>query len=137
MEQAEPDTEVETISLEDTLVSLKRNAKAVEVHLQEALKKTKTFQRSLAKESKKLCEAPLQPRTRMLKWLSDRNLHSDTSFSDFFECFVEEHKLESRLLLSERSISLNADACILFGIRGKDPIVNIYDLLEKFHTLYY
>jgi hypothetical protein len=135
--EVETEPEPEAISLEECLASLKRNAKAVEVHLQEAVKKTKSVQRCVAQESKKLCDVPLQPRTRMLKWLSDRNLKSDTSFADFFETLVQEHKVEHRLSLSERSFTLNADACVLFGIKGKDPRINLYDLIEKFHTLYY
>ena len=52
----EPDTDVdtETISLDDTLASLKRNADSIQIYLQESLKKFKAFQYRVAEESKDL-----------------------------------------------------------------------------------
>ena len=131
------ETEEETISLEDTLGSLKRNAKAVDVYFQETRKKLKDFQKKLANESGSLNEVPLQPRTRMMKWLTDHGLPVECTFTDFFEIFIEEHKKENRLDLSRRSLCLNQEACILFGIKGTNPVVSLYDLLEKLTILYY
>ena len=129
--------EEEPISLEDTLGSLKRNAKAVDVYFQQARSKFKSFHQKLAHESSGLSETPLQPKTRMMKWLTDRGLPEQSSFMDFFEVFLDEHKKEYRLDLSKRSICLNLDACILFGYKGPNPTVTLYDLLEKIHILYY
>jgi len=126
----------EDISLEDTLESLKRNAKAAEVHLVESLKQLKVFQRNLAKESKSV-ELPLQPKTRLMKWLTDRGLKVESSFQEFFEAFVEDHKKDHRLDLSERTIQLNTAACVLFGMKDTNPKVPLYDLLQKTTTLYY
>ena len=131
----EPEEETETISLEETFKSLKRNAKAVEVHSLESLKQLKAFQKRLAKESNQ--EIPQQPRTRMMKWLTDRGLRVESTFQEFFEALVEEHKQDHRLDLSSRTIQLNTAACILFGYKDTSPKVSLYDLLEKVPSLYY
>ncbi len=132
----EQDTETETISLEDTLQSLKRNAYAVEIHLQESIQSVKALQKKLIEESKDLSQQALQPRTRMMKWLTDRGLPVESSFTEFFEVFLEEHKKDHRLDLSKRTISLNAEACILFGYKSKHVELHILDLMEKLPVLY-
>lgn len=134
MEETEP--EIDTISLEDTLDSLKRNANAVEVHLQESLKQLKRFQKRLAEDSKDISEVPLQPKTRMMKWLTDRGLPVESTFHEFFEIFLEEHKKDHRLDLSKRTVQLNSAACILLGMKDCNPIVSLYTLLEKLPVLY-
>lgn len=136
MEQ-ETDTENDTISLEDTLDSLKRNANAVQTHFQESLKHLKAFQHKLAKDSKDITEVPLQPKTRMMKWLTDRGLAVESTFEEFFEAFVEDHKKDNRLDITTRSIRLNTAACILFGYKDMNPVVSIYDLIGKLDILYY
>ncbi len=132
---AESQEETEDISLEATLSSLKRNAKAAEVHYMESLKNLKAFQKRLAKESNE--EIPQQPRTRMMKWLTDRGLRVESTFQEFFEAFVEEHKKDHRLDLATRTIQLNSAACILFGYKDIQPKVPLYDLLERVSSLYY
>jgi hypothetical protein len=72
-----------------------------------------------------------------MKWLTDHRLPVECTFTDFFEVFVEEHKKEHRLDLSKRSICLNEEACILFGIKAVNPVVSLYDLLERLNVLYY
>jgi hypothetical protein len=133
---AESADETDDISLEDALSNLKRNASAVEVHFQESLKQLKGFQKRLAKESKSI-EVPLQPKTRMMKWLTDRGLKVESTFPEFFEAFVEEHKQDHRLDLSKRTIRLNTPACVLFSMKDTQPVVHLYDILEKVQTLYY
>lgn len=127
----------DTISVGATLESLKRNAKALDVHYQEARKKFKDFYVKITQESEGMGETPLQPRTRMMKWLTDRSLTVESTFQEFFEAFVEEHKKENRLDLSTRSICLNRDASILFGYKGENLVVTLYELLEKLNILYY
>lgn len=127
----------DTISVGATLESLKRNAKALDVHYQEARKKFKDFYVKVAQESEGLGETPLQPRTRMMKWLTDRGFSEHSTFLDFFEAFIEEHKKENRLDLSTRSIYLNHDATILFGYKGENRVVTLYELFEKLNILYY
>ena len=131
----ESQEENDTISLEDALESIKRNSKAAEVHYLESVKQLKAFQNRLAKESNE--EVPLQPRTRMMKWLTDRGLKVESTFQEFFEAFVEDHKKEHRLDLSTRSIQLNTAACVLFGYKDTNPKVSLYDLLERVPSLYY
>lgn len=130
------DTDDQSISLEDTLSSLKRNAQAVDVYFQESRKSLKQFQMKLNEESKSLAATPLQPRTKMMKWLTDRHLSVESTFSEFFEAFVEEHAKEQRLDLSNRSVTLNESACVLFGYKKRDPVVSIWELLEKLPQLY-
>lgn len=137
MEEESKPLEDEVISLEETLESLKRNAKAVEVHFQEARKKFKDFHQTLAHESNGLQETPLQPRTRMMKWLTDRGLSEQTTFQDFFEAFVEEHKKDNRLDISNRTFCLNKEACTLLGFKKENTIVGLYDFFEKLPVLYY
>lgn len=128
----------DNISLEDTLMSLKRNALAVDVHLQESIRKLKQLQKLVAHEMEEpLAEIPLQPKTRLMKWLTDRGLKVESSFNEFFEAFVDEHKKEHRLDLSKRAIRLNTAACVLFGFKDTDSYVSLYVLLEKLPTLYY
>jgi len=137
MEEETNPLEEDVVSLEDTLESLKRNAKAVEVHFEEARKKFKEFHQNLAHESNGLQETPLQPRTRMMKWLTDRGLPEQTTFLDFFEAFVEEHKQENRVDISRRTFCLNKDACTLVGFKKENTILHLYEFFEKLPILYY
>lgn len=136
MAESADESGTEDISLEDTLESLKRNAKAAEVHLLESLKQMKVFQRNLAKEAKSI-EVPLQPKTRMMKWLTDRGLKVESTFQEFFEAFIEEHKQDHRLDLSSRTIQLNRAACILFGYKDTSPKIPLFEILERLPSLYY
>ena len=136
MAESAEESSSEDISLEDTLESLKRNAKAAETHLLESLKQLKGFQTNLAKESKTI-DVPLQPKTRLMKWLTDRGLRVESTFQEFFEAFIDDHKQEHRLDLSARTIQLNTAACILFGMKDTSPSIHLYDALEKIQTLYY
>jgi hypothetical protein len=127
----------EIISLEDTLQSLKRNAQATEIHFQETLRRFKQFQKRLSEEThQEVSQRDLQPRTRMMKWLTERGLPVECSFQEFFERFLEEHKQDHRLDLSRRTIHLNPAACVLFHIKEKKPELHILDLLEKLPLLY-
>jgi len=136
MSDSADESDVEDISLEDTLESLKRNAKAAETHLLESLKQMKAFQTHLAKESASI-EVPLQPKTRLMKWLTDRGLRVESTFQEFFEAFIDEHKKDHHLDLTTRTVELNTSACVLFGLKDTHPKVHLYELLEKVATLYY
>lgn len=133
----EPDSLEDSISLDDTLQSLKRNAAATEIHLQESIRRLKYFQKRIVEEKNQdLSQRDLQPRTRMMKWLTERGLPVECSFEEFFERFLEEHKQEHRLDVSKRTILLNPAACVLFDVKGKTPEVHILHLLEKLPLLY-
>lgn len=135
MESATETEQDNGISLEETLESLKRNAKAVDVYFQESRNKLKAFQTKLAEESHTLSEIPLQPRTRLMKWLTDRGLPMNSSFRDFFEAFLEEHGKEDRLDLSNRTVSLNTYAGTLFGVKS-NTVLSVFDVLERTESLY-
>jgi len=130
------EAEEDTSSLEDLLESLKRNAKAVDVYFQESRTKLKVVQKKVKEESGDLSELPLQPRTRLMKWLTDREMPVESSFSEFFEVLMEEHGKEGRLDLSARTISLNSAACILLGKSMKQCRLSVYELLELIPSLY-
>lgn len=130
--ESEQDSEV---SLEETLESLKRNAKAVDVYFHDSRFKLKAFQKKLAEESHDLAEVPLQPRTRLMKWLTDRSLPVESTFRDFFEAFLEEHGDDHLLDISERTVYLNPSACILFGVKPNTTL-SIFDLLKNTQSLY-
>lgn len=135
MESATETDQDNGISLELTLESLKRNAKAVDVYLEESRGKLKAFQKKLAEESHDLTEIPLQPRTRLMKWLTERGMPVSSSFRDFFELFLEEHGKETRLDVSTRTVSLNSAACVLFGVKS-NTVLSIFDVLERTEALY-
>ncbi len=125
-----------TVSLEEILGSLKRNANAVDVYFHESRSKLKAIHKKLALESGDPSELPLQPRTRLMKWLTDHSLPVDCSFSEFFEALMEEHGAEDRLDLSARTVHLNPAACILFGRSTRASLVSLLDLLEQIPSLY-
>lgn len=128
--------ESEAISLEHSLEGLKRDANAVEIHLLESIKQLKGVQKRVAQESKTI-DVPLQPKTRMMKWLTDRGLKVESTFQEFFEAFVEEHRRDHRLDLSTRTIQLNTPACVLFGLTKPQPAIHLYDVVDKVQALYY
>ena len=133
---AEPEPDLDnTLSLEETFESLKRNAHAVDVYLQESRAKLKGLQKKLAQESHELTDIPLQPRTRLMKWLTDRGLAVSSTFREFFEAFLEEHGKELRVDLSDRTVHLNPSACVLFGV-NPNTVMNIFDLLTQTEALY-
>jgi len=129
------DTEESTVSLEDTLESLKRNAAAVETYFKEARTQMKTIHTTALEILASSAEVPLQPRTRLMKWLTDHNLPVETSFHDFFEAFLVEHKQDQRLDLSTRSIRLNRAGAHLFQCHV-NTTVSLYDLLRSLSLLY-
>jgi hypothetical protein len=132
----ETETENDSISLEDTLKNLKRNATAVEVHLQESIKYVKRLKKQIAEESKDISQVPLQPKTRMMKWLTERGLPVESTFQEFFEAFLEEHRKDHRLDVSNQTIRLNSAACVLLGMKDCNPVLHLYAFLEKLPILY-
>ena len=120
--------------LEEDLFNLKRKARTVEDDLISIVNKVKVAQHKLKLELQELSETELRSRPPLRQWLQSRNLPENCSFQEFFEAFLEEHKQECRLYLSDRSISLNKDACKLFGCKGR---LTIIDILEKLPLLYH
>ena len=121
--------------LEEDLFNLKRKAKRVEDDLTAIVNKVKVAQHKLTLEVQELSETELRSRPPLRHWLKARNLPDNCSFQEFFEAFLEEHQRELRLYLSDRTVSLNKDACKLFAC--KESRVTILEILEKLPLLYH
>lgn len=127
--------DTEDVSLEETLESLKRNAAAVDTYFKETRTRMKAIRATTMEMLASSAEVPLQPRTRLMKWLTDHDLPVDTCFHDFFDLFLLEHKEENRLDLSTRSIRLNKAGAHLFQ-QQVNTTVTLYDLLRSLSLLY-
>lgn len=128
-------TDTEGPSLEETLDSLKRNAVAVDLYCKEARTRMKAIHATAMEVLASSVEVPLQPRTRLMKWLTDHGLPVDTSFHDFFNTFLLDHKQDNRLDLSSRSIRLNKAGAHLFQ-QQVNTSMSLYDLLRMVSLLY-
>jgi hypothetical protein len=120
--------------LAEDLFNLKRKAETVEDDIITIVNKVKVAQQKLKLELQELSETELRSRPSLRYWLQSRNLPENCSFQEFFEAFLEEHQRESRLFLSDRTISLNKDACKLFGSKGR---LSILEILERLPLLYH
>lgn len=125
------------LEVEDHLSFLKRSAKSAEESIVDACNRLKVAQHSLAMELKELSETELRSKPGLRAWLKARSLPLDCSFQEFFQHFLTEHNQEYRLNLSDRSIILNRDGCILFGKEGHNYKLRIPDLLECLPLLYH
>lgn len=120
--------------LEENLFNLKRRARSVEDDLIAIVNKVKVAQHKLKLEVQELSETELRSRPSLRNWLRARNLPENCSFQEFFEAFLEEHQRESRLYLTDRSVSLNSDASKLFSHKGR---LTILEILERLPLLYH
>lgn len=132
MEESDYESQVE-----EHLSSLKRSAKVAEDSIVAALNRLKLAQHNLNIELKELSETELRSRPGLRAWLKARELPTDCSFQEFFQKFLEEHKQEYRLNLSDRSICLNKDGCKLLGVEGSNVKVTLPELLERLPLLYH
>jgi hypothetical protein len=123
--------------LEEHMEYLKEKAKTVENDFVTILNRMKLTQHKLKLELKELSEIELRSKPTLRSWLKSRELPEDCSFQEFFEAFLEEHRKEYRLDLSERSICLNQDAGKLFGLKGKDICLTLPQLLERLPFIYH
>lgn len=127
----------ELSEIETSLSTLKTNASQAEDNVVQALNRLKLVQFKMKQELDDLSETPLKSKASLRHWLEARNLSKDCSFQQFFERFLEEHKQEYRLDLTDRSITLNKDACKLFGLGGKDVKLTMTEILEKLPQIYH
>ena len=125
------------IYIEQHLSTIKASALSLETSTVETLNKLKLAQHKLKMELEQLSETELRSRPTLRAWLRARDLPLDCSFQEFFQAFLDEHKQEYRLDLSDRTILLNKDGCKLFGVEGKNVKVTIRDLLERLPLLYH
>jgi len=124
-------------SLETSLSSLKIRAVKCELDVVEALNRLKCVEFKMKQEIEDLSETELKSKPGLRHWLQARQMSKDCSFQEFFDCFLDEHKKEHRLDLSDRSILLNKDACKLFGIPGHNVKITMLDILERLPLLFH
>jgi hypothetical protein len=123
--------------IEERLSCLKKSSQDAEDSITEALNRLKVAQYNLKLELEELSATELKSKPGLRAWLKARDLPLDCSFQEFFQHFLNEHKQEYRLHLSERSIVLNKDACKLFGLDGINRKLGIPEILERLPLLYH
>lgn len=133
---AAEETEIEKITLDEVLSSLREQAKHVDTLFDDCWGRFKLIRQKAQEETSNLSESEWQPKARTLGWLSQRNLGTPISFHEFFQHFLEEHRKEQRCNVSERTIRLNSAACELFGYRGKEKTVHLLELLARLPLLF-
>jgi hypothetical protein len=123
--------------IERSLSTLKTNACEAEDQVLQALNRLKLVEFKLKQELDDLSETQLKSKASLRHWLESRGLSKDCSFQQFFERFLEEHKQEYRLDLTDRSVILNKEACKLFGLGGKDAKLTMIEILERLPQIYH
>ena len=139
MEPSEPDeySESSINEIEESLSSLKASAKVAEDAIVASLNRLKLAQHKLKIEVEELSETELRSKPVLRAWLQAREIATTCSFQEFFQAFLNEHKGEFRLDLSDRSIRLNKDACQLLGYKEKDKRVTILEIMERLPLLFH
>lgn len=125
------DTEENDLCIAEHLFTLKTRAKVAEEAVVSALDRLKLFEKRIKQDME---ETELRAKPVLRKWLEARNLPHNSSFQEFFQAFLDEHKQEYRLDISNRTLSLNKEACQLFGLTGT---ITMVQLLERLPILYY
>jgi hypothetical protein len=130
------DSSDDDVTVEDTLLSLKRQTGVVQNMLIDCIHSFKAFQTKAKDEViGPLSDIPLVPKPRLQAWLRQREMPADSNFHTFFEKFLHEHHKERKCDVSDRTIHLNNDACVLFGYKS-DTKVHLFDILEKLSVIY-
>jgi hypothetical protein len=132
-----PESESEFEAIEEALSSLKASAKVVEDTLVTTINRLKRIQQKVRLEVEELSETELRSKPALRLWLQERSLENDCSFQEFFQAFLEEHKEEHRLDLTDRSLLLNKDACKLFGLQGSNVKMSMPELLQRLPLIYH
>lgn len=133
-QQEEEEEEDHGLYIEEHLFTLKTRAKVAEETVVAALNRLKVVQYKMKLELEELSETELRSKPSLRKWLEARNLSTNCSFQEFFQVFLDEHKQEYRLDISNRTISLNKEACQLFGLTGT---ITMVQLLERLPIIYH
>jgi hypothetical protein len=137
MEQSDSDNEENIDFIEQHISSIKTSALSLETATVATLNKLKLAQHKLKMELEQLSETELRSKPTLRAWLKARDLPLDCSFQEFFQAFLDEHKQDYRLDLSDRSVLLNKDSCKLFGVEGTNVKLGLRDLLERLPLLYH
>jgi hypothetical protein len=123
---------------EDILSSIHQNISVFDTFFHECHSRFSMVKQKAEEETVgPLSEIVLEPKPHLVLWLEARKLPKDTNFRTFFEVFLEEHRLENRCDISERSITLNKEASILLGYEGTDTVVHILDVLGKLPMIFH
>ena len=131
------DTEDSLQEIETSLSSLKLSANAAEDAVTKALNRLKLAQHKLKIEMEELSETELRSKPLLRAWLSKRGLPTDSSFQVFFQAFLDEHKQEHRLDLSDRTVTLNKDGTQLLGYKESNKRVSILEIMERLPLLFH
>jgi hypothetical protein len=123
-------------SIEELSASLKAHAKQVGEVFLECRDHFISFHKRIREDMEPIEEAKLIPKERMRVWLQAHALPEHGTFQEFFQAFIQDHKKEGRLDVSNRSIHLNKEARTLLGYRSPEAVVPILDLLEKLTNLF-
>jgi hypothetical protein len=123
--------------IEESLSSLKSSGKEAEDAVVAALNRLKLAQQKLRIELEELSKTEVRSKPPLRHWLKSRQLPIHSTFEEFFQTFLEEHKAEHRLDLSTRSILLNKEGCKLFGLEGENKRITVNELLERLPLLFH
>jgi hypothetical protein len=117
-------------SVDDILTRIHEQVRTIEKSFEDTFERIKAYRDSLDEDTN------LIAKPRMKQWLEKRQLPPIVSFSEFFEVFLEEHRLEGRLDMDTRTIDLREDAKNLFRPKLKQSKVHILDFLGELNQLF-
>ena len=127
---------IESLSFEESLLTLREQAKTVETLFQETQSHYYNFRKRLYESSHEtMSDCLLEAKPKLQTWLRVRKMPFTLRFVDFFAKFLEEHANEHRLDLSSRSIRLNEESAILFN-HTADTTIHLLDLLYHIPDLF-
>lgn len=123
---------------EDILSSIHQNISVFDTFFHECHSRfTMVKQKAEEETVGPLSEIVLEPKPQLILWLEKRKLPKNTNFRSFFEVFLEEHKQDNRCDISERTITLNKEACVLLGYEATDIVIHILDVLGKLPMIFH
>lgn len=117
-------------SVDDILTRIREQARTIEKSFEDTFERIKAYRDTLDEDTN------LIAKPRMKIWLEKRQMPPIVSFPEFFEVFLEEHRLEGRLDMDTRTIDLREDAKNLFRPKWKYSKVHILDFLGELHQLF-
>jgi len=136
MSETESIQSIDSLSFEESLLILREHSDAIERLSEQAHGHFQDFRKRVAETPmESISEVTLQAKPILHTWLKKRELPASLSFQEFFAEFLKEHAKEYRLDLSDRSISLNADAAALINYASQEPI-DFLDFLLYVPTLF-
>lgn len=132
----EPECDEELVGSEEICASLTLQAKRVGELFTECETHYKAFHKRVVADIDPIEDAELIPKDKMKVWLQAHNLSERVTFQQFFEAFLQDHKKEGRLDLSNRSLDPNPEARALLGIKRAQKKIPVLDLIELLTNLF-